>query len=201
MSKKTNIIPEDNQDELENNSERTETVSNPSQKLWLSSQEDPPSSFDLQDISDIDSDNDILSDRVVEDRKCDINEEIALLRAKCGERFQNGNLATDVIDFQKLCIEAGATKLFDTIMETIRTGRQSDKRIELNEKRAMTIICTMMYGQSQQANWYQVALARTLKGLGVSTKGIETLHNIGVAAHPITVLNITKKISSTHSKC
>ncbi len=39
--KKTNIIPEDNYDELEDNSERTEMLSNLSQKLWLSLQEDP----------------------------------------------------------------------------------------------------------------------------------------------------------------
>ena len=56
----------------------------------------------------------------------------------------------------------------------------------------------MMYGQSQQANWYQVALARTLRGLDVSNRGIETLRNIGVAAHPMTVSNTTKRISSTH---
>ncbi len=130
---------------------------------------------------------------MVEDRKCNINEEIALLRAKCGERFQNENLATDVNDFKILFIEAGATNLFDTIMETMRTGRQSDKRMELNEKRAITIICTMMYGESQHANWYQVALARALKGLDVLNRGIETLGNIGVAAHPITVLNMTKR--------
>ena len=33
----------------------------------------------------------------------------------------------------------------------------------------------MMYGQSQQAHWFQVATARTVKGLGASSRGIETL--------------------------
>ena len=55
---------------------------------------------------------------------------------------------------------------------------------------AVTIICTLMYGQSQQANRYQVALARTLRWLGDSNSGIKTLRNIVVAAHPNTISRV-----------
>ena len=55
-----------------------------------------------------------------------------------------------------------------------------------------------MYGQSQQANWFQIATARTLKGLGISSRGVETLRNMGLAAHPNTVSSATKKASSEH---
>lgn len=178
-------------------SEKTETLSCPSQKLWLSSQEADSESDCERNEENVDAsiDNEPFDST---ERSCDINKEISLLRVKCGDKFKDGSLITDVDKFKELCFEAGATKLFNTIVETMRTDRQSEKRKELNEKRAMTIICTMMYGQSQQANWYQVALARTLKGLGVSNRGIETLRNIGVAAHPITVSNTTKRISLTH---
>ena len=55
-----------------------------------------------------------------------------------------------------------------------------------------------MYGQSQQANWFQMAIARTLRGLGVSDRGVGTLRKMGLAAHPDTVTNVTNELSSTH---
>ena len=55
-----------------------------------------------------------------------------------------------------------------------------------------------MYGQSQQANWFQVATARTLRGLRVSDRGVGTLRKMGLAAHPDTVTNVAKEMSSNH---
>ena len=55
-----------------------------------------------------------------------------------------------------------------------------------------------MYGQSKQANWFQMAIARTLRGLGVSDRGVGTLRKMGLAAHPDTVTNVTNELSSTH---
>ena len=102
-------------------------------------------------------------------------------------------------------MEAGATKIFNTILDAVKGDHHSDKRTLLNERRTVSIIYTLMYGQSQQCNWFQVANARTLKGLGISSKGVETLRNMGLAAHPNTVLSETKKayckFSRAYCKC
>ena len=80
----------------------------------------------------------------------------------------------------------------------METDRQSSRRKEINELRAMSIIYTLMYGQSQQANWFQVATARTLQGLGVPDRGVEALRKMGLAVHPDTVTNVAKEMSSSH---
>ena len=78
------------------------------------------------------------------------------------------------------------------------TERQSDNRKMLNEKRVMSVIYIMMFGQSQAANWFPVANTRILKGLGLTSRGVETLRTIGLATHPSTISNCCKKISSAH---
>ena len=89
-------------------------------------------------------------------------------------------------------MDAGAAKIFHTILEAMKSDCHSDKRHTLNERRTASIIYTLMYGQSQQGNWFQVANERTLKGLGISSRGVGTLRNMGLTAHPNTVLSDTK---------
>ena len=59
----------------------------------------------------------------------------------------------------------------------------------------MVIIYRMMYSQSQKCNLFQVALSRTLQQFGISNEGIESLRNLGIAAHPQTIRASTKSSS------
>ena len=45
----------------------------------------------------------------------------------------------------------------------------------------------MVYSQSQRCNSFQIALSRTLQQFGISEKGLESLRNLGITAHPRTV--------------
>ena len=45
-----------------------------------------------------------------------------------------------------------------------------------------------------------MATARTLRGFGVTSKGMETLHNMAFTAHPRTVINTNEGIAANHSK-
>ena len=57
-----------------------------------------------------------------------------------------------------------------------------------------------MYSQSQKSNAFQIALSRTLQQFGITKEGLESLRNLGIAAHPQTVIKVlTKSSSSTHS--
>ena len=51
-----------------------------------------------------------------------------------------------------------------------------------------------MYSQSQESNAFQIALSRS-----ITKEGLESLRNLGIAAHPQTVKVLTKSSSSTHS--
>ena len=107
---------------------------------------------------------------------------------------------TDPVKFRQLCSYAGAVKIFDFILNAMETDRQSNKRKDTNELRTASVIYTLMYGQSQQANWFQVATGRTLRGLGVSDSGVAALRRLGLAANPYTVTNVSKEMSLGHLK-
>lgn len=209
-------------------SERTFTLSSPSQKLWLSSQETNTADFDSEKqdsepscsnmnekeflyCPEIDAEVLLEGENVVVSKEafdklmkrmsshCDLKEEVSRLRAHCFEKFgKRGNPVSDPAQFKELCKNAGANNIFDALLNAMTTERQSDNRKSLNELRAMSIIYTLIYGQSQQANWFQVATTRTLKGLGVSDRGVEALRNMGLAAHPVTVSTVAKEIAADH---
>ena len=200
------------------NSERTFTLSSPSQKLWLSSQETEPDNRedykmnretvfcdDIKTEVTYDGDSVILNREVFQQilgkvsAMCDLQKEVSLIRELCFEKFgKRGTPVSDPVEFQALCKQAGAHKIFDAMTDSMSTDRQSNKRKNLNELRAVSVIYTLIYGQSQQANWFQVATARTLKGLGISDKGMETSRNMGLAAHPVTINNACKEASADH---
>ena len=110
----------------------------------------------------------------------------------------SANPITEPATFKELFMEAGAAKIFPTILDAMKSDYHSDKRCMLNERSTVSIIYTLMYGQSQQCNWFQVANAKTLKGLGTSSRGVETLRNMGLTSYPNTVHSDTKQASSEH---
>ena len=57
----------------------------------------------------------------------------------------------------------------------------------------------MLYSQSKKCNSFQVALSRTLQQFGISNKGLESLRNLGIAAHPRTVKILTRSSFSSHN--
>ena len=46
----------------------------------------------------------------------------------------------------------------------------------------MVVIYMMMYGKSQKANYFQVALSRTLQQFGIAEQGLASLRNLGTPA-------------------
>ena len=77
--------------------------------------------------------------------------------------------------------------------------RMSEERKHLCSVRTMVVIYIMLYSQSQKCNSFQVALSRTLQQFGISNKGLESLRNLGIAAHPRTVKILTRSSSSHDS--
>lgn len=101
--------------------------------------------------------------------------------------------------FEKLCIDAGAENLYHCINNAICSERMSHERKHLSSIRTMVIIYIMMYSRSQKSNLFQVSLSRIPQQFGISNEGIESLRNLGIAAHPETIRVLTKSSSSSHS--
>lgn len=101
--------------------------------------------------------------------------------------------------FEKICKDAGAHNIYQCIREAIFTDSMSEERKHLSSIRTMVIIYIMMYSQSQKSNTFQVALSRILQQFGITKQGLESLRNLGIAAHPQTIKVLRKSSCSTHS--
>ena len=100
--------------------------------------------------------------------------------------------------FEQICKQVGAENLFHTLSAAMTSGRMSEERKYLAKLRSMVVIYIMMYSLSQRSNWFQVTLGRTLQQFGINERGLESLRNLGVAAHPRTVKAATKSSASFH---
>ena len=133
--------------------------------------------------------------------ECNLQSQVSRIKDKCFEKYgEKGAPITDPVEFRKLCHDAGATSIYEMILGAMATDRQTPGRRHLNEKRAVSIMYSLVYGQSQRANWFQVATARTLQGFGITSRGVETLRNMGYTAHPRTVNNANEGIAANHSE-
>ena len=101
--------------------------------------------------------------------------------------------------FEQMCKTAGAENFYLSIKNAMWSERMSEERKQLCSVRTMVVIYIMLYSQSQKCNSFQVALSRTLQQFGISSKGLESLRNLGIAAHPRTVKILTRSSSSHNS--
>ena len=112
-------------------------------------------------------------------------------------RLYNPNM--DPCAFESFCKNVGAGELYVLIYNSMVSERMSENRKLLNKKRTMVIIYMMLYGYSQKCNWFQVNLSRTLHQFGVSERGLASLMNLGIAAHPHTVKAAAKTYAVSQS--
>ena len=102
--------------------------------------------------------------------------------------------------FQDICKQVGVSSLFSTLHDATSTNRMSDEQQNLTKMRVVIVIYIMMYSQSQQANWFQVSLARKLKQFAISQQGLASLRNLGIVAHPQTIKASIVASSASHLK-
>ena len=197
-------------------SERTITLSSPSQAYWSSSQTESLSEQQVMPMYNekVEAASQTEHDFIVLDRveyqnlllkaanvPFDMKSEVQKLSQKCYHLFENSAQPEMNPDkMEQICQEAGAINLFSTIYVSMVTERHSSNRKKLNRSRTVVIIYMLLYGLSQRNNWFQVALARTLTEHGISEHGLASLKNVGVSAHPRTVKSASKASSDSHLK-
>ena len=99
--------------------------------------------------------------------------------------------------FREFCISTGATKLFDAILDAITSARHSAERINLNKKRAVSVIYNLCYCLSQACNTLQTDHALYLRS-NINQEGMETQHIMGLSCARRTVNTIAKSLSENH---
>lgn len=107
----------------------------------------------------------------------------------------------DPESFRELCISAGAATVFDTILNTISSPRHSNERINLNKKRAMTIILNMCYSLSQVCNRFQHDHALYLKTSNINQEAIGTEYILGNTCSRRTVDLRLNQLTESRSAC
>lgn len=85
----------------------------------------------------------------------------------------------DPHEFRKFCFSSGAPTLFNTMLAAVSSSRHAQKRIDLNEKRIVTLIYNMCYCLSQQCNTLQLDHALYLHSSHISQEGIDTENQMG----------------------
>ena len=74
----------------------------------------------------------------------------------------------------------------------------SAQRQALNEKKAVTIIYMMMFGQSQKANWFQKVISNMAVGKGISEGGLSVRNKSGIAVSKSTQRREFLKVANSH---
>ena len=126
-----------------------------------------------------------------------MTEEIVLVKKKIYDDivFNKAETVYDPDSFREFCISAGATKLFDTILDSVTGSRHSTDRIHLNKKRVVPFIYNLYYCFSQTCNPLQMDHALYLKSNLINQEGIETEHIMGHACSRRTLNNVMHKMS------
>ena len=133
---------------------------------------------------------------------CDIKQELSLVKNKIySELIANKGIHVYQPEmFREFCISAGATNIFDAILDAITSARHSTERINLNKKRTVSVIYNLCYCLSQACNTLQTDHALYLRSCNLNQEGIETQHIMGLSCARRTVNTIAKSMSENHCK-
>ena len=74
----------------------------------------------------------------------------------------------DPSEFENMCKDIGAEKLFYLLCDIMSSDRMFNERKQLIQLHSMVVIYVMIYSRSQKNNWFQITLARTLQQFGIS---------------------------------
>ena len=114
-------------------------------------------------------------------------------------RFNNKGEAPvyDPIEFEILCLEAGATSLFSNLQATICTARQSADRIKLNRKIVVLSIYQLCYGLSQRCNAIRKDNMLFKISENINKEAVNTERRLGLSCSSQTAYRHLRKVEQT----
>ena len=95
-------------------------------------------------------------------------------------------------------LTVGAPTLFTTLLSAVTTERHSEKRINVNKKRIVSVIYTLCFCLSQQCNNLQVDHGLYLNSSRINQEGIDTQHRLRDTCCRRTVNNLLDSLATNH---
>ena len=131
---------------------------------------------------------------------CDIKQKLSLVKNKIySELIANKGIHVyQPKMFREFRISAGATNIFDAILDAITSARHSAEPINLNKKRTVSVIYNLCYCLSQACNTLQTDHALYLRNCNINQEGRLTEHIMGLSCARKTLNTIAKSLSENH---
>ena len=104
----------------------------------------------------------------------------------------------DPDSLREASISAGATTLFDVILDDMSGEGRSAKQQEKNKKKTVTIVYMLMFGQSQKASWFQTVMSNMVVKQVITEGGLSVLNQSGIAITKSTQCRLITKIAELH---
>ena len=99
---------------------------------------------------------------------------------------------------KNFCISAGATTIFDNVLDAMTIERHSEDRIKTNQQRTVAIVYTLCYGLSQVCNWLQTDNAIFLHQSNLNQHGLDTVKQMGGSCCRRLAGNLLKHLSNSN---
>ena len=133
---------------------------------------------------------------------CDIKRELERLKNALHQKLNVEQSPTiyDPDEFQQFCVTVGAPTLFNTLLSAVTSERQSERRINLNKKRIVSVIYTLCFCLSQQCNNLHVDHGLYLHSSRINQEGIDTKHQLGNTCTRRTVNNVLDSLATNHNQ-
>ena len=133
-------------------------------------------------------------------KSVNLQDEVTRIRNHLWSKYGPNNIPPfDPKSMKENCDEAGAKKLFPALLSAMSSDDQSQNRELQNEKKCVTIINMLMFGQSQKASWFQKILSNQVVSRGISDSGLSILNKSGISASKSTQKRELQKLASSHS--
>ena len=116
------------------------------------------------------------------DNQLDLQDEGEKCRTFLQTKCRSGDVPPfDPESMKRSCQDAGANKLLSALMHTISNCCHSKSKQDQPEKKCVTSIHMLMYGQSQKASCKQKVLPSQVVGQGINEAGLTILNKSGIA--------------------
>ena len=99
---------------------------------------------------------------------------------------------------KNFCISAGATTIFDNVLDAMTIERHSEDRIKTNQQRTVAIVYTLCYGLSQVCNWLQTDNAIFLHQSNLNQHGLDTVKQMEGSCCRRLAGNLLKHLSNSN---
>ena len=107
-------------------------------------------------------------------KSVDLQKEVCLFRELLWTRYGHSDEKPpfDPQHVKSVCNDAGATTLFEIVLNAMTTTEHTAGRRSLNDKNVVAVLYMLVFGQSKKASLFERVLSDQVVGRGISETGL-----------------------------